>query len=143
MSWPASSALKWRTGQTLSRSTRLQLWIQWNCGTRFTPEEMQRAADLVKQSGRKIAPPPRPEGMRRAIMAGFTSIEHGDLGTEEIFQLMKQRNVAYCPTLAAGEAYAIYAGWKKGAEPDPTLVADKKKKFCCGPAIRRNHLYGR
>lgn len=96
----------------------------------FTQDEMQRAADLVKQSGRKIvAHATTPEGMRRAIMAGFTSIEHGDLGTEEIFQLMKQRNVAYCPTLAAGEAYAIYAGWKKGAGPDPTLVADKKKSF--------------
>jgi imidazolonepropionase-like amidohydrolase len=38
--------------------------------------------------------------MRRAAMAGVETIEHGDGGTPEVFRLMKERNVALCPTLA-------------------------------------------
>ena len=53
------------------------------------------------------------EGMRRAIIAGITTIEHGDDGTPEIFKLMKEKNIALCPTLAAGDAIAQYRGWKK------------------------------
>ena len=58
---------------------------------------------------------PRPEGMRRAVLAGVETIEHGDAGTPEVFQLMKEHGVALCPTLAAGDATAQYAGWKKGS----------------------------
>jgi imidazolonepropionase-like amidohydrolase len=39
--------------------------------------------------------------MRRAILAGVETIEHGDRGTPEVFRLMKERNVALCPTLTA------------------------------------------
>ena len=67
--------------------------------------------------------------MRRAIMGGVISIEHGDNGTEEIFKLMKEKGVALCPTLAAGEAYAEYNGWKKGIDSVPDRVAQKKKSF--------------
>ena len=38
--------------------------------------------------------------MRRATLAGVETIEHGDGGTPEVFRLMKERNVALCPTLA-------------------------------------------
>jgi imidazolonepropionase-like amidohydrolase len=40
------------------------------------------------------------EGMRRAALAGVETIEHGDGGTPEVFRLMKEHNVALCPTLA-------------------------------------------
>jgi imidazolonepropionase-like amidohydrolase len=96
----------------------------------FTEDELKLAANITKSSGRKIvAHATTPEGMKRAIDAGFTSIEHGDNGTEEVFKLMKEKNVAYCPTLAAGEAYKIYDGWRKGIDPDPELVMSKKKSF--------------
>ena len=52
-------------------------------------------------------------------MAGVEDIEHGDGGTPEVFALMKEHNVAFCPTLAAGDATSQYAGWKKGADPEP------------------------
>jgi imidazolonepropionase-like amidohydrolase len=39
------------------------------------------------------------EGMRRATLAGVETIEHGDGGTAEVFKLMKERGVAFCPTL--------------------------------------------
>jgi imidazolonepropionase-like amidohydrolase len=66
--------------------------------------------------------------MRNAIMAGVDTIEHGDGGTPEIFKLMAERRVAFCPTLAAVDAYEQYAGWKKG-EPEPEAIARKRASF--------------
>jgi imidazolonepropionase-like amidohydrolase len=40
--------------------------------------------------------------MRRAILAGAETIEHGNDGTPEIFKLMVEHHVALCPTLTAG-----------------------------------------
>ena len=51
-----------------------------------------------------------PEGMRRAIKGGVETIEHGDGGTAEIFALMREKGVALCPTLAAGDAISQYQG---------------------------------
>ena len=59
------------------------------------------------------------EGMRRAIIAGVTTIEHGNEGTLELFRMMKEKNIAYCPTLAASDAIAQYRGWKKGIGAEP------------------------
>jgi imidazolonepropionase-like amidohydrolase len=67
--------------------------------------------------------------MRRAIMGGVTTIEHGDNGTEEIFKLMKEKGIALCPTLAAGDAVLQYRGWKKGIDPEPQSITNKKKSF--------------
>ena len=67
--------------------------------------------------------------MRRAIMAGVETIEHGDEGTPEIWKLMVEKNVAYCPTLAAGDATSQYAGWKKGVDPEPARIARKRETF--------------
>jgi imidazolonepropionase-like amidohydrolase len=70
------------------------------------------------------------EGMRRAVLAGVETIEHGDAGTPEVFRLMRQRGVGYCPTLAAGEAYATYfEGWEKGKSPAPASVVEKQRSF--------------
>ena len=68
------------------------------------------------------------EGIRRAVMAGVASIEHGDGGTPETWALMKERNVALCPTLAASDAVARYGGWK-GDEPFPPRLASKRASF--------------
>jgi imidazolonepropionase-like amidohydrolase len=68
--------------------------------------------------------------MRRAVLAGVETIEHGDAGTPEVFRLMRQRGVGYCPTLAAGEAYATYfEGWQKGKGPAPPSVVEKQRSF--------------
>ena len=69
-----------------------------------------------------------PEGMRNAILAGVDTIEHGDGGTPEIFTLMKERNVALCPTLAAGDATTRYGGWN-GEAPEPPNIARKRASF--------------
>ena len=67
--------------------------------------------------------------MRRAILAGVETIEHGDGGTPEIFKLMVEHNVALCPTLAAGDATSQYAGWKKGQDPEPAGIKRKRASF--------------
>ena len=81
-------------------------------------------------SGRKaVAHAASPEGMKRAINAGVATIEHGDNGTPEVFKMMKEKNVALCPTLAAGDAIEQYRGWKKGTDPEPERISNKKKTF--------------
>lgn len=67
--------------------------------------------------------------MRRSIIAGVSTIEHGDDGTPEIFKLMKEKNIALCPTLAAGDAVLQYIGWKKGIQHEPLEIAAKRKSF--------------
>jgi imidazolonepropionase-like amidohydrolase len=64
--------------------------------------------------------------MRRATLAGFETIEHGDDGTPEVFALMAQRKVALCPTIAAGDAVLQYRGWRKGTDPEPARVKAKR-----------------
>jgi imidazolonepropionase-like amidohydrolase len=43
--------------------------------------------------------------------------------------MMKEKNIPLCPTIAASEAYEIYNGWRKGIDPDPARVVNKKKSF--------------
>jgi imidazolonepropionase-like amidohydrolase len=69
------------------------------------------------------------EGMRRAILAGVTTIEHGDGGTPEVFKMMAERGICLVPTLAAGDAIMQYNGWRKGVDPDPASIVAKKKSF--------------
>ena len=96
----------------------------------FLEEEIRKAVQIAGSSGRGVvAHASTPEGMRRAIMGGVETIEHGDNGTAEIFNLMKEKGVALCPTLAAGDAVAQYRGWKKASEPEPERIRQKKVSF--------------
>ena len=96
----------------------------------FSQLELQSAVDIASSSGRKVvAHASTAEGMKRAINAGMSTIEHGDGGTPELFKLMKEKNVALCPTLAAGDAIQQYRGWKKGIDPEPQSITNKKKSF--------------
>jgi imidazolonepropionase-like amidohydrolase len=61
--------------------------------------------------------------------AGVATIEHGDDGTPEVYQLMAESGVALCPTLAAVDAILQYRGWRKGEEPEPPRIARKRKSF--------------
>ncbi|MGZ3837441.1 MAG: amidohydrolase family protein [Flavisolibacter sp.] len=96
----------------------------------FTIEEMSAATAIANSGGRKtVAHAATKEGMRRAILSGVSTIEHGDEGDDEIFRLMKEKGVALCPTLAAGEAILQYNGWKKGTDPEPERIVAKRKSF--------------
>jgi imidazolonepropionase-like amidohydrolase len=96
----------------------------------FSVEEITAATAIANSSGRQtVAHASTKEGMRRAILGGVSTIEHGDDGDEEIFRLMKEKHVALCPTLAAGEAILQYNGWKKNIDPEPARITAKKKSF--------------
>jgi imidazolonepropionase-like amidohydrolase len=96
----------------------------------FSTEEIAMATSIATSGGRKtVAHASTKEGIRRAIMGGVCTIEHGDEGDEEIFKMMKEKGVAFCPTLAAGEATAQYRGWKKGIDQEPARITAKKKSF--------------
>ncbi|MEJ2144045.1 MAG: amidohydrolase family protein [Acidobacteriota bacterium] len=96
----------------------------------FTQDELNLLVGIANSSGRPVsAHASTAEGMRRATLAGVATIEHGDGGTPEVFQLMASRGVALFPTLAASEAVSIYAGWKRGTEPEPERLTDKRASF--------------
>jgi len=68
----------------------------------FSEDELRLIVETAKSSGRAVAAhASTAEGMRRAVIAGVETVEHGDRGTAEVFRLMKERNVALCPTLTA------------------------------------------
>jgi imidazolonepropionase-like amidohydrolase len=97
----------------------------------FSQEELNVLVATARGAGAPVAAhATTAEGMRRAVLAGVATIEHGDAGTPEVFRLMRQRGVGYCPTLAAGEAYATYfEGWVKGKAPPPASVVEKQRSF--------------
>lgn len=101
-----------------------------NAAPTFTIEEMAAAVAITRSGNRPVvAHATSAEGMRRATLAGVSTIEHGDDGNPEVYKLMKEKNVALCATLAAGEANAQYKGWKKGVDPEPANITHKKKTF--------------
>jgi imidazolonepropionase-like amidohydrolase len=151
---PKGFALEWRVPQgaeeadgvdSLIRTVRDQIghgadWVKLYGDYRWGPhpgsqptfslEEMKLAAATAHSAGVPVAVHAgTQEGMRRAILAGVDTIEHGDDGTPEVFKLMVEHNVALCPTVAAGDATSQYAGWKKGQQPDPPGIARKRASF--------------
>jgi imidazolonepropionase-like amidohydrolase len=93
-------------------------------------EELKKVVEVAASSGREVAVhTSTTEGMRRAIEAGVSTIEHGDGGTPELFAAMKAKGIALCPTLAAGDAIAQYNGWRKGIDPEPQRIREKRESF--------------
>ncbi|HEV8140835.1 MAG TPA: amidohydrolase family protein, partial [Pyrinomonadaceae bacterium] len=100
----------------LSRVVREQIgkgadWVKvyadyrWGAGgaahATFTLDELKLAVEIAKSAGIPVAAhSTSTEGARRAILAGVETIEHGDGLTPELLRLMKERNVALCPTLS-------------------------------------------
>ena len=95
----------------------------------FSEADLARAVAQAKNSGRMVAVHSgTAEGMRRSVAAGVTTIEHGDNGDEAIFRSMKEKGIALCPTLAAGEAVEQYKGWQPGMT-EPLRLQEKRKSF--------------
>jgi len=150
---PKGFALEWRVPQgaeeadgvdSLTRVVRDQIghgadWIKlygdyrWGpqpgAHATFSQEEMDLAVKTARDAGVPVAVhATSAEGMRRATLAGAETVEHGDGGTPEVFKLMAERHVAYCPTLAATEANARYGGWRKG-QAEPAALQQKRAAF--------------
>lgn len=145
LQWTVPQGAEEADGSSLIRVVRDQIghgadWIKvyadYRWGARgeaaptFSIEELTTIVETARSSGRPVvAHASTAEGMRRAILAGVETIDHGDDGTPEIFTLMAERKVALCPTLAAGDATSQYAGWKKGTDPEPARLARKRASF--------------
>ena len=79
-------------------------------GPQFTQEEVNAIVLAAKDYGFHTAAHAHgAEGMKRAVLAGITTIEHGTLMTEEVMDLMKQKGTYHVPTIIAGRSAAEYA----------------------------------
>lgn len=89
----------------------------------FTEQELKYAVDAAKGAGVPVAVhASTPEGMRRSIMAGVDTIEHGDGATPEIFKLMVEHKVAWCPTLSVGNQANKRANFQNALQAGVTIV---------------------
>lgn len=107
---------------------------RWTSGAPSKPTFLQEEIDAMVATATSagsyvVAHASTPEGMLRAINGGVETIEHGNDGTLEIFNLMKEKGVAFCPTLAAGDAITQYNGWNKKNDLEPELITNKKWSF--------------
>lgn len=95
----------------------------------FSIEELKLIVETAKSSGRDVvAHASTNEGMRRATLAGVISIEHGTDASDDVLKLMKERNVALCPTLAATYSITRYRGWD-GKSAEPEEIKAKRASF--------------
>lgn len=96
----------------------------------FSLDEIKLIVATAQSAGRPtVAHASTVEGMRRAILGGVETIEHGDNGTPEIWKMMVEKNVYLCATLAAGDAISQYRGWKKGIDEEPERIKRKRISF--------------
>ena len=101
-------------------------------GPQFTMEELAAIVKTADDYGMITAAHAHgAEGMKRAVMAGITTIEHGTLMTEEVMDLMKQKGTYYVPTITAGKEVAEKAKIKGFY---PALVTPKA--LAIGPMIQ-------
>lgn len=114
-------------------------------GAHFTEEEIKAVIETAKDYGFKVAAHAHgAEGMKRAIRAGITSIEHGTFMDDEVIALMKQHGTWYVPTITAGKSVAdsaLIPGYfppfvtAKALETGPKIQATFAKAFKAGVRI--------
>lgn len=70
----------------------------------FTMEELEAIVDTAADYGLRVAAHAHgTEGMKRAVLAGVASIEHGTYMSEEVMDLMIERGTYLVPTIMAGD----------------------------------------
>lgn len=111
----------------------IKIYADYHCGKShgsvptFTQEELNAGVEAAHSLGLPVSVhSTTAEGMRRSILAGVNTIEHGFYGTREVFDMMAKRHVAYLPTLEAVVAYAEYfQHWKPGDPPTDEMRASQ------------------
>ncbi|ADG11361.1 amidohydrolase family protein [Caulobacter segnis] len=89
----------------------------------FSLEELKALVDTAHSSGRPVsAHASSDEGMRRAVLAGVDTIEHGYGGSEATFKLMAEKGVVFFPTLTAVESTSTYFGGYVAGQTPPTAA---------------------
>jgi imidazolonepropionase-like amidohydrolase len=101
-------------------------------GPQFTDEELKAIIETAKDYGMHTAAHAHgAEGMKRAVIAGITTIEHGTKMTEEVMDLMIQKGTYYVPTMTAGRFVA-----EKAKEPGYYHPLVVPKALEIGPQIQ-------
>jgi imidazolonepropionase-like amidohydrolase len=96
----------------------------------FTLDELKIANEVTTSSGRMmVCHAKSKEAIRRAVLAGAKTIEHGDFIDMALGKLMKEHGVTYIPTISAVDVISQYRGWKKGVDPAPANVINKRNSF--------------
>ncbi|MBV9043762.1 MAG: amidohydrolase family protein, partial [Alphaproteobacteria bacterium] len=90
----------------------------------FSIDEMRAACDMAHSLGRPVAShATSDEGMRRSILAGVDTIEHGYGGSPATFALMQLKKIAYLPTLMAAKSISVYRGeYTPGGGASPRMA---------------------
>jgi imidazolonepropionase-like amidohydrolase len=111
----------------------------------FTDEELRAIVDTAADYGMRVAAHAHgTEGMRRAVIAGVASIEHGTYMTEDVMDLMIEHGTYYVPTILAGNWVAEKAtidGFfpelvrPKAAAIGPVIVETFRKAYARGVPI--------
>ena len=87
----------------------------------FSEDELRALVDTAHDTGRPVsAHAASDEGMRRAVVAGVDTIEHGYGGSDATFALMAKKGVAFLPTLTAPEAIGEYFSGYVAGKSEPT-----------------------
>ncbi len=98
----------------------------------FTVEELEAIVETARDYDFTVAVHAHgTEGMKRAVEAGVTSIEHGTYMTTEVMKLMKKHGTYYVPTILAGVTVAEMAG-----DGDFLPAVVRPKAAAIGPVIR-------
>lgn len=101
-------------------------------GAQFTDEELKAIIETARDYGMHTAAHAHgAEGMKRAVLAGITTIEHGTRMTQEIMDLMISKGTYYVPTISAGKFVAEKA--KESDYFNPLVVP---KALELGPQIQ-------
>lgn len=97
----------------------------------FSIEELKALVDAAHSSGRPVsAHASSDEGMRRAIVAGVDTIEHGYGGSDATFKLMAEKGVVFFPTLTAVESTSTYfGGYVAGKTPPTAAMVNAERAF--------------
>lgn len=108
----------------------------------FSQEELKAIVETAKDYGMAVAVHAHgTEGMKRAVLAGVDSIEHGTFMSEEVMDLMKERGTYLVPTISAGVWVA-----EKAKEEDYFPAVVRPKAASIGPVIQgtfaKAHAYG-
>ncbi len=99
-------------------------------GATFAEDELRLIVETARSLGRPVsAHATSKEGMRRAAMAGVSTIEHGDRGDAEVFALMAAKGVAFCPTLTVFESSARIRGYRPGIDAEPPRMRQARAAF--------------
>jgi imidazolonepropionase-like amidohydrolase len=98
----------------------------------FTVEEIKAITDTAHDYGFRVAAHAHgDEGIRRAVLGGVDSIEHGTYMSDATIKLMKEHGTWYVPTLSAG---AFVADKAKTPGYYPEIV--RPKALAIGPKIK-------